>query len=873
MVMLKKEKHNPPKWILSFFHWFCHPDYLEDLEGDLRERFGTRVKEHGVSNARWLFILDVLRLFRPGLIRSFPGTLNMFDYDMFRNHLKIGFRNLLKHRVFTLINIGGMTVGMTCFILIALYIQYELSYDQHHEKVDRIYRVSQIQKGNDFRGTDRFALAPMPLAPALKEHFPEVEAATTIATYSALFSFEGKTFYERGLFTDEHLFDVFTFSIKEGMVKETLQDPNAVILTESLAKKYFGEGSPMGKTLHFENDRPLTVRGVIADIPKNQHFGFDYITSFQNLPWYQNDLGHWGSNNYWAYIVLPEGYDHKELEAKFGVLDTYTEPEYKGSPIELSFFLQPLKDIHLRSHVNFEIGANGDIRYIYFAASIALVILLLASINYMNLASARSAGRSKEMGMRKVLGAKRTQLVNQFMVESVLITSLSFGIAIGLVYFLLPIFNQLIERQISFDLEGNRMLFGILLLIAMALGGLSGLYPAILSSAMAPIKALKGGWFKKERDGTFLRNVLVVGQFTATIVLAIASVVIYQQLEYVQNKKLGYNRDQIVYVPYRRVDFYQRRDALRAELMRHPQIEKVSFATSLPLNMGSQGVVDTWEGNSERKELWIYRNYIDHDFIDLFEMSLVEGRNYFPEYPADSTASIILNESAVKALGWGTAIGKTFDGKQIVGVVKDFHFQPFDLAIEPLFLALGTKQRSTYGNIVIKTTMKDWDRTLAHIQRTLKTFLPQMPVEHRFMDESYNELYLSEKRFGDFFSIFTGIALFIACIGLFGLVTHNISLRTKEIGIRKVLGASIIDIVNLISKGFLRLVIVSAVIAVPIAGLGMNRWLQDFAYRIRLDWWIFLSVGSLAFIIALLTVSTQTFKVANRNPVGTLREE
>ncbi|UOY08070.1 ABC transporter permease [Muricauda sp. SCSIO 64092] len=854
--------------MLAFFRWFCHPNYLEDLEGDLRERFGKRLEERGIRSAKRLFTLDVLGLFRPGLIRSFPRTLNIFDRDMFKNHLKIGFRNLLKHRVFTLINIGGMTIGMVCFILISLYIQYELSYDGHHEKADRIYRVSQIQKGNNFRGTDRFALAPQPLAPALKEHFPEVEAATTLQVREALFSHGEQTFYERGLFADEHLFEVFTYPIKEGMGKEALQNPNTVILTESLAKKYFGEDSPIGKTLHFENNRPLTVKGIVWDFPKNQHFDFDYITSFQNLPWYKDDVGRWGSNNYRAYMVLTEGYEYKELEAKLGLLGTYYKDSFK--PI---FFLQPLRDIHLRSQINFEISANSDIRYIYLSAFIALVILLLASINYMNLASARSAGRSKEVGMRKVLGAKRTQLVNQFMVESILITFFSFGLAMGSVYFLLPVFNQLIDQQVSLDLKGNRTVFGIMLSIAIILAGLSGLYPAILSSTINPIKALKGGWFKKGKDGAFLRNILVVGQFTAAIVLAIASVVIHQQLEYIQNKKLGYTRDQVVYVPYRQADFYERRDALKAELLKHPQIEKVSFASSLPLNMQSQGVVDTWEGNGGEEKLWIYRNYIDHDFIDLFEMSLVEGRNYSPEHPTDSTVSIILNESAVKALGWESAIGKTFDNKQVIGVVEDFHFQPFNLAIEPMFLSLGTERRSAYGNIVIKTTMKDWDNSLAHVQRTLKTFLPKVPIEHRFMDESYNQLYRSEKRFGEVFNIFTCIALFIASIGLFGLVAHSILLRTKEIGIRKVLGATVSNILGLVSKSFLRLVLLSAIIAVPIAWLGMDRWLEDFAYRIHLDWWIFLSVGSLALIIAFFTANAQTIKVANRNPVHALREE
>ena len=866
--MLKKNDHNPPKWILAFFRWFCRPEYLEDLEGDLRERFVKRLGERGIHRAKWLFTTDVLRLFRPGLIRSFPRTLNIFDRDMFKNHLKIGCRNLLKHRVFTLINIGGMTIGMICFILIALYIQYELSYDRNHEKADRIYRVSQIQEGNNFRGSNRFALAPMPLAATLRELFPEVQDATTLQVQEALFSYGEQSFYERGLFADEHLFEVFTYPIKEGMGKAALLDPDAVILTESLAKKYFGEDSPIGETLHFENNRPLTVKGVVLDPPKNQHFDFDYITSFQNLPWYQNDLGRWGSNNYRAYIVLPKGYEHKELEAKLGVLQTYYQDSFK--PI---FFLQPLRDIHLRSQINFEIGANSDIRYVYLSAFIAMVILLLASINYMNLASARSAGRSKEVGMRKVLGAKRGQLVHQFMVESILITSLSLGLAMGSVHFLLPVFNQLMDQHISFNLKGNHAVFGTMIFIAIVLAGLSGLYPALLSSALSPIKALKGGWSKKGKDGALLRNLLVVGQYTAAIVLAMASVVIHQQLAYIQNKKLGYTRDQVVYIPYRQVDFYERRDAIRAELLEHPQIENVSFASSLPLNMQSQGVVDKWEGNGGQDKLWIYRNYIDHAFIDLFDMYLVEGRNFSPGRPTDATASIILNESAVKALGWKSAIGKIFADKRVIGVVQDFHFQPFNLAIEPLFLELDTKRKSTYGHILIKTAMEGRDGALAYIKRTLKTFLPGVPVEHRFMDDSYNQLYRSEKRFGEVFNIFTFIALFIASIGLFGLVAHNILLRTKEIGIRKVLGASNSNVLGLVSKSFLRLVLLSAIIAVPIAWLGMDRWLQDFVYRIHLDWWIFLSVGIFALGISFLTVSTQTIKVANRNPVNTLREE
>ncbi len=869
--MKKDEKDKVPKlanWLLSKF---VKDQFHEEFLGDLQELYQDRISTRNKFKARFMYWVDALHLLL-GFI-FLKGFKNR-NPIMFKHNLIVSLRNLKRRSFYTGINIAGMTIGMTCFMLIALYIQYELSYDVQHEKADQIYRVAQIQEGNDFRGTDRFALAPMPLAPTLKAEFPEVQAATTLQVREALLSNEEQVFYERGLFSDEYVFDVFTYPIKEGVGKEALEDPNAIILTESLAKKYFGEESPIGKTLLFENDRLLTIKGIVEDMPKNQHFTFDYITSFKNLPWYQNDIGAWNSNNYRAYVVLPEGYDYKELEAKLPLLDhKYLKNKFHGAQIKPIFFLQPLKEIHLHSQINFEISANSDVRYIYLSTSIAFIILLLASINYMNLTTAGSAKRVKEVGTRKVLGAKRGQLVSQFMAESILITLFSFGMAIGLAYLLLPAFNQLMNQQIPFTLGSNRIVLLGMLSAAVLLGGLSGLYPALLSSVITPVNALKGGWFKNRKDGAFLSNTLVVGQFTAVIVLAIGSLVIYQQLQYIQNKKLGYNRDQVIYVPYRQVDFYEKTAIIRTELLKHPQLEKVSFAANMLLNVSSARPVNNWEGNNNEQSIRFFRNYIDYDFIDLVEIALVEGRNFSPEHPTDSTG-IILNESAVKAMGWESAVGKAFNGRQVIGVVKDFHFQPFDLTIEPLYLVLRTKDDSFYyGNIVIKAKMDDLDNTVAHIHKTLKSILPQIPIEHRIMDESYDQLYRSEKRIGTVLNIFTLIALFIACMGLFGLVSHNILQRTKEIGIRKVLGASISNIVSIISKDFLKLVMLSVVIAVPIAWWIMSKWLQDFAYRIDMDWWLFALIGLLAIGVAFLTVSTQAIKAAVANPVDSLKEE
>ncbi len=791
---------------------------------------------------------------------------------MITTYIKIGFRSLVKHRFFSFINLAGMTVGLTCFILIALYIQYELSYDGQHEKADRIYRVSMIQKGNEFKGTDRFALAPKPLATTLKNQFPEVEEATTLTLDETLIRIGTKTFYAQGLFSDRALFKVFDYNVIEGIGEKALEDPKSVILTESMAKKHFGNTPAIGKTIQLENDGLLTVKGIVSDVPNNQHFSFDYITSYKNYRYYQNSDS-WASNNYYAYIVLPKGYDYTLFNKKMDALEVYTIPAYKQFPFRAEYYLQPLKDIRLRSQINFEIGPTSDIRYIYLSATIALIIVLLAGVNYMNLASARASSRSKEVGVRKVLGAKKKHLINQFISESLLVTLFSFVLASLLSLLLLPIFNNIIGSAISQSFSGKTGLFLLLFIVALGIGIISGLYPAFLASAIAPIKALKGVKFKS-KDGAFLRNALVVGQFAAAIVLAIASVVVYQQLDFIQNKKLGYSKGQIVYIPYQKVDFYDKNAVIKDELLKHPQIQRVALTNNMPLTTEDQTIIEDWEGNSGNEKLFAYRNYIDDDYVSLFEMKLVAGRNFSEEFPTDQTESILINESAVKALGWSNAIGKLFNGKKVIGVIQDFHFQPFQLSIEPMFIGYRTKSRSFYSsNIAIKVTMDDLDNTLAHIERTMKTHIPNIPFEYQFMDESYAQLYKSEKRFGKIFNVFTLIALFIACMGLFGLIAHKVAQRSKEIGVRKVLGASDFHIVGLFSKSFLKLVALATLISIPIGWFAMERWLQDFAYRIDINWMVFFLTGFLAMTLALFTVGIQTLSAANKNPVDTLREE
>jgi len=866
----------PPKYAMRFLRWFCREDYIEEIEGDMIELFEQQF-EDSPRRAKRRFWWQVVRHFRPDFIKSF-NRAPIINMAMLQNYLKVAWRNLVKQKLYSAINLSGLTIGMTCFILVALYVQYELSYDTHHEKADRIYRVVQQQEGNVFRGTDFFAVTAEPLAPALVSSFPEVEAAATIGTDTDLLSYKDVAHVLRNMFADERIFDFFNISIVRGEGKEVLNDPTSILLSESLAERYFGQEDPLGKEMLFDNSKPLTVRGIYRDPPPNQHFQFEYIVPLKNKDEYRLSVGRWDWNSYHTYMMLAEGHNYKDLEEKLSLFDQYVIPAYENFPFGASkFSLQPIRDIHLHSKVNFESGTNSDIRYVYFFTCIAFIILLLAAINYMNLATARSVSRSKEVTMRKVLGAQKKQLISQFLGESFLLTIISFVFAIGLTYYLLPYFNKLLAQPMELNVLDNYWLLFGMLLSALLIGGLSGLYPAVFLSSISPAKVFKGEIFKNGRKGFSVRNLLVVGQFCAAIILIISSIVVYKQVNYVQNKKLGFNQEEIIYVPYLYQDIADSEEIIRNRLSAHPQIEKVSVIKNLPVNTIDQGPVDQWEGNKGEQSIYCYRNYVDHNFLDLFEMELVAGRNFSPAISTDSTQSYLLNESAIAALGWtpSSAIGKSFRTGKVIGVVKDFHFQPMDQGIEPQFMMFRAEANNDtdIGNVILKVKMDDLENTLAHIEATFKQVAPNLPVTYRFLDESLAQLYESEQRLGYAFNIFTVLAILIAAIGLFGLVSHSVVQRTKEIGIRKILGASATSIVQLLSKDFLLLVLASTVIATPVAWYLMQKWLQGFAYRVELQWWIFLLAGLVVIVIAMVTVSIQSLKAAWLNPVDSLQRE
>lgn len=794
---------------------------------------------------------------------------------MIQNNIKMIWRNFLKNRVYSFINLFGLTIGLSSFILIALYIQYELSYDSQHENGNNIFRIVQQQKGNMYQGTDMSIATPLPLAESLKKDFPEVLAITNLDVWGGLLIKDKESFAQKGLLTDKHIFDVFTIPVLAGVGKEALEDPKSILLTESLAKKIFGKTSPIGQSLLYNSKETLIVKGLIADPPKNQHFSYDYIVPLDLFSEYKRDAGRWNSNNYVTYLVLEEGTDVNSFQKKMKVYEEITKPIYQRSGFEFfpEYKLQALKKIHLYSKVNHEIEANGDIQYVYLFAFIGFIILILASINYTNLTTARAAQRAKEIGVIKVMGASRRQLVYQFLGEATLFTFISFIISLILVSLVLPTYNELIGKNISFSIFNNGVLVLTMFVIANIVGILSGLYPAIFLSKVSPEKALKGNFLKGHKGASLMRNVLVTGQFIVAITLAIGSIVIYQQLHFIQNKSLGFNKEHVVYVDYWEKEIFEKEAVIQSELLNHPKIQEVAFSNRLPFGINSFGNVDKWEGNHDKKQLNLYRSYVDYNFIDLFDMELVAGRNFSKKFPTDTSDAYILNQAALNALGWETAVGKSFDEGHVIGVVKDFHSQTFDQEIEPLFMAMRRPYNKHFGVAIMKISIDDFQNTKEHIEKTMKNVVPLAPYEVKFVEDSYNQQYKSEHKLGQAFNLFTLLALFIASMGLFGLVSFTVIQRTKEIGVRKVLGASIIRIVGILSVDFIKMVLVALVISAPIAYYFMNNWLDDYAYKIDINWWVFIMVGIAVIMIAFVTISFQSIKAAMVNPIKSLKTE
>jgi len=839
---------------------------------DLHEVFTRMYRERG-------FIVASLWYWGQWLDAVIKDTLFNLKWGviMLNNYLKIALRNVRKHKGYSSINIAGLSMGLAVCILIFLWVQDELSFDRFHENADRIYRVvKDVKQSNGDIKKD--AVTPWPLGAALVEDFPEIKKHARFRNLSRrLITYESETgdrsFYEDGVcVADPSFLDIFSFPLMKGDPSTALTKPNTVVITEEIAEKYFGNENPMGKILTGNNRIDYVVNGIIK-VPRNSHIRFDFLLPFEwrlrNTDW----NGNWGINDFHTFILLEENVPVDDLEEK---IYPYLLGQFPETAIR--YRLQALTDMYLRSDYNYDLyGASKDTSfYIYAFSIIAVFILFIACINFINLTIARSSTRAREAGIRKVVGASRKDVMAQFFGESVFLTIISFIFALTLILLLLPLFNNLTGKALTLNPFANGVQGLCMLLIAILTGILAGIYPAVIQSSFQPVNIIKGNViFGGGKAKGAIRKALVVLQFTCSIALIIGTLIINKQLIYMQNKNLGYSKDHIIYFT-RRGEINEKYESFKEELLKNPDVFSVTTSSDIPTYTHHSTLGFEWEGmNPGANQISIYQFSVDPDYIKTFNMKLVEGSNFSKLMGTDKKgAAYILNEAAVKTMDLTGPIGKWFrfwgDKGTIIGIVEDYHFKSLHSEVEPLVLRID---HDWDWYVFVNIRSENILRTLNTIKAVYQRFNPQYPFEYNFLDEQLDRLYDSDHQTFQIFQYFTVIAIIISCLGLFGIAAYTAHRRTKEIGIRKVVGATIPDITLMLSKEFLFLVVAANIVAWPLAYFAMHRWLQNFAYRASLSVWIFILSGLLALAIALLTVSFQSIKAATANPVDSLRYE
>jgi putative ABC transport system permease protein len=802
---------------------------------------------------------------------------------MFKNYFKIAVRNLRKNRVFSFINIFGLAIGLTSFMFISVFVYNELSYDKSADNAKDIYRVQLSTTGNG--SVDVYPMVDVAVGEGIKHAFPEVQASTRLTTAIDFIKYDDKQFKEKQLaYVDSNFLQMFSIPLIEGNIQNALVQPNSIVISKAFAKKYFGNGEALSKFLSVGTAGSLyKVTGIIEGVPENSHFHFD---AFLSLTSFHLTAQTWSNVGFYTYLLLNKNADPKKLESKFPQLVAeHVVPEIQHdmgvslaeaqkSVNTFVFNLQPLTHIHLYSHTKFELEPNGDIQYVYIFSALALFILLLACVNFANLSTARAVKRAREVGIRKVMGSLKKQLVIQFLSESVLLTFLSMLIAFGLLFLLLPYFNQLANREIPFKLFISYKSILAMVLLIFITGIMAGIYPAFFLSSFDTIKVLKGSSTNSSHKN-FLRNSLVVFQFFVSIALIIATIIVYQQLNYMQNKNPGYDKEQVLFLPDTRL-LGKNQNAFKQQLSQNKEVVATSISWSVPGRSpmdGTQIYPRNETGNGKEIHANIY--HVDDDYLKTLGIPITKGRNFSKDFPTDSFA-VVINQAMVRELGWSNTdpIGKTIvrSGQKeykVLGVVADFNYASAKEKVSPMMMMLGNNS----GGLVIKINTRNVKGFLGDLKKQWDAFNPDGPLGYTFLDDNFAKLYESELRTQQIFSAFAIIAIIIASLGLFGLSAFIIDQRTKEIGIRKVLGASVQNVLLLVSKDFLMLVGIAFLISVPVTWWAMHNWLQDFAYRINIQWWIFALAGIIAILISILTISFQAIKAAIANPVKSLRSE
>lgn len=799
---------------------------------------------------------------------------------MLKNLLKIAVRNILKDKTYSAINILGLTIGITCSMFLLMYILDELSYDRYHKNADNIYRVVSNIKEPDNAFT--WAVAQIPLGEELRDNYPEVKNAVRFfGTARTQYKNGDKQFYEEDFFlADSTVFDMFTYAFIDGDAATALDNPFSMVVTEKIAKKYFGDvESVVGQSLQNQQGEEFKITGLIKDVPLNSHFRFDALVSRNTRP---QLLGSWGNFGVATYILLPAGYDLSKMYASFDkIIKEKVNPIFEQYNLQVKYELQRITDIHLYSKIQDEAEEGGDISYIYIFGAIAVFMLIIACINYMNLATARSAGRAKEVGVRKVMGSQRLQLITQFITESVVLALIALVVSLLLIYALLPAFNNLSDKALPFSYVLQAPVLLSLLGVMVFVGVIGGSYPAFYLSGFSPVSVLKGKLAAKGGAVVF-RKVLVVFQFAISVFMLISTLIVFDQLQYLRSKDLGFDRERVVRLNLSGRELQQKATVLAERLKQSPGIAGVGMASSSP----GKGIgkllfkVEDNEGKMTDRGVDLFN--ADYDFVKSLGMEIVQGRDFSRDIVSDTLYAVLVNEAMVKRMAWTNPLGKKFvltgagpNGtdieKRVVGVIRDYHQNSLYEVIEPLMVVLDKNGRFMF----VKTEEGDVRKSLAAMERAWKEIFPNNPFEFDFLDQDFNSQYKADEKRSQIFTLFSALTVTIACLGLLGLAAFTTEQRTKEIGVRKVIGASVQGLVVLVSKEFFLLVGIGMVLAFPAAWYVTDDWLQNFAYRIQLsgEWMTFVASAFLAFVITLVTVGYHVVRAASANPVKSLRDE
>ncbi|GAB3774200.1 ABC transporter permease [Spirosoma horti] len=868
---------HPPRWATRLLYWFCAPHRLDELEGDLDELFQERVKVVGLPRARWRYVRDVLSLMRPSMIKRQPNEYPSSYFlhpDMIRNYFTVAWRNLIRNKAFSAINLLGLALGMACSLLIMLWVQDERSVDSFHANGKSLYQIYERQHFDGKVYASYFTQGL--LADELKRTIPEVQyAAAMESNYPTTFSVGEKIIKMEGTFAGADFFTMFSYPFLQGTAATALRSPGGIAISRKMAEAFFGSSEKaIGQSIRAENKVDLLVTAVFENLPANSSQQFDFLRTWADFEKDNDWAKTWTSTDPMTYVQLRtermgKPIDQARVDAKIKDFIYRYVPKTKGLLVEIG--LQPYPEKYL--HSNFKDGYldGGRIEYVRLFSIVAVFILLIACINFMNLATARSAKRAKEVGVRKVVGAGRSALMGQFVGEAVLLTFFSIIIAVVVVALLLPAFNTLTGKMLALPINSPAFwatLLGLLLLT----GFVAGSYPALFLSSLNPIRVLKGS-LRFSAGAAFFRQGLVVFQFGLSIMLIVGTIVIYRQMNYVQTKNLGYNRENLLYIPVEG-DLPQKYDLFKEEISGLPGILTVSRMRESPTALGHHVDDIGWTGKDPNLRTTFANTAVGYDFVKTLKLTLKDGRDFSKDFGTD-TLGFLINETALAKIGYKNPIGKPLDwgGNKghIIGVLKDFHFNSMRQAIEPLIIRLD--RRPQWGTILVRAEAGKTQEAIASLEKVCKELNPLTPFTYQFSDQEYAKLYRSEQVVSQLATYFAILAIFISCLGLFGLAAFTAEQRTKEIGVRKVLGASVTSVVALLSRDFLKLVLIAIVLASPLAWYAMNQWLESFMYKIDLSWWMFALAGLLAVGIALLTVSFQSIKAALMNPVKSLRSE